>query len=160
MTTSKQRTTDIIYKQVGQNLNCIINKKLTTVKISDKDLRDNLKKDIEKYNALKDHKTPIAIKALAAIMKKLEPTTAAKKEEIETKKANLKVQQKVVKNKIKNETTKSDKIKKMRSLDEITKEDVSPEEITKMKEILAKEAAKEQPKEERKTTGRGHESYR
>ena len=154
------RTTEIKFKQIGQNLNCFVGKSVITVRITDKEDRDNLKKEIEKYNSLKDHKTPVAVKALAAIMRKIQPTTTAKKEEIETKKANLKVEKKIVKNKIKNEATKSDKVKKMRSLDEITKEDVSPEEIAKMKEILAKEIAKEQPKQIVKNTGRGHESYR
>ena len=83
----------VVLVQIGCNLNWVEGKKHGTIKIVDKAERDEAKALITKYNSTTDEG---AKRLRSKIDKLFTPKETAKKEEVSTKKSNLRIEKKVV----------------------------------------------------------------
>lgn len=135
----------IEFKQIGQNLNWKAKEGrksiLGTIKISDKEERESIKAEIEKFNKLKSFDTPTAEKKFKALIEKLQPKEKEKIKSKEEAKAKLKVEKKVVEKKVKEKASKKEEVK------------ISKEEATKVENLSTKAEETKQNEQPKAKTG-------
>lgn len=136
----------IEFKQIGQNLNWRAKegKKsiLGTIKISDKEERDALKAEVEKFNKIKSFDTSTAEKKFKALLEKLQPKEKEKIKSKEEAKAKLKVEKKIVEKKVKEKASVKEEVK------------ITKEEATKIENLSTKAEQIKKDEQPKATTGR------